>query len=84
MALRAYQGHVGPTWIRGGRRSLELTPAAAMTFFLDAVVAMESTAVLAQAVDGASSLDDANRILRDRGVRSELDWEFDTAARGPV
>jgi hypothetical protein len=80
MALRAYQGQTGTTSIRGGRRTLELTPAAAMTFYLDAAVAMESTAVLAQAVDGAESLADANRILRERGVRSELDWESDTAA----
>jgi hypothetical protein len=82
MALRAYRGQLGPTPIRGGRRTVEVTPAAAMTFYFDAQVAFESTAVLARAIDGATSLDDANRILRERGVRSELDWETDRAAGG--
>jgi hypothetical protein len=82
MALQAYRGHVGTTAIRGGRRTLELTPIAAATFYFDPAVAMEATAVLAQAVDGADSLDDANRILNERGVRSELDWERERAAAG--
>jgi hypothetical protein len=82
MALRAYEGHVGPASIRGGRRTLELTPAAAMTWFFDPAIAFEATAVLAQAVAGAESLDHANRILRERGVRTELDWESgESAAR---
>jgi hypothetical protein len=80
MALAAYRGGVGPTPIRGGRRTVELTPMAAGTFYFDAVIAMEATAVLAQAVDGAQSLFDANRILAERGVRTELDWETQRAA----
>lgn len=75
MALRAFQGHTGTATIRGGRRTLELTPAAAATVYFDPVLAIDSTARLAAAVDCASSLDDANRILRRRGVRTELDWE---------
>jgi hypothetical protein len=79
-ALRAFRGEIGPTTIRGGRRTLELTPEAALTFYLDPVVAMDSTAVLARAVDGAASLTEANEILRGMGVRTELDWETEAAA----
>ncbi len=81
-ALRAYRGELGTTTIRDGRRTLELTPVAALTFFFDPVVAIEATAVLARAVDGASSLTEANEILRGMGVRTELDWETDAAASG--
>jgi hypothetical protein len=79
-ALRAYRGELGTTSIRGGRRSVELTPSAAMTVYFDPVVAMEATAVLARAVDGAGSLDEANERLRSMGVRTELDSETDRAA----
>jgi hypothetical protein len=80
MALRAFHGHTGRVEIRGGRRTLELTPAAAGTTYFDPVAAMEATAVLARAVDGAGSLVEANAILRERGVRTELDWEAARAA----
>jgi hypothetical protein len=81
-ALRAFRGEIGTTTIRGGRRTLELTPEAALTFYFDAAVAMEATAPLARAVDGATSLAEANEILRGMGVRTELDWETEAAA-GP-
>ena len=79
-ALRAYRGERGMTSIRGGRRTLELTPAAAMTFYFDPETAFEATAPLARAVDAAGSLAEANEMLRALGVRSELDWEIDRAA----
>jgi hypothetical protein len=80
MALRAFRGETGTATIRGGRRTLELTPAAASTIYFDPVVAMDATAVLARAVDDAASLAEANATLRARGVRTELDWESDAAA----
>ena len=79
-ALRAYRGELGTTTIRGGRRTLELTPAAAMTVYFDAAIAVAATARLARAVDGAASLDEANEVLRAMEVRTELDWEADAAA----
>lgn len=79
MALRAYRGEVGEVAIRGGRRTVELTPAAAGTVYFDAAVAYDSTAVLARAVDAAGSLDAANEALRAMGVRTELDWEASRA-----
>jgi hypothetical protein len=78
--LRAFRGEVGMVEIRGGRRTLELTPAAGMTWYFDPAAAYEATAPLARAVDGASSLLEANEVLRGMGVRSELDWETDHAS----
>jgi hypothetical protein len=70
----------GPTAIRGGRRTLELMPAVALTVYFDVTVATEATAPLARAVADAGSLEEANEILRSLGVRSELDWETEAAA----
>jgi hypothetical protein len=79
-AVRGFRGVAGPTAIRGGRRSLELMPAVALTVYYDATVAYEATAPLARAVADAGSLAEANEVLRSLGVRSELDWESDAAA----
>jgi hypothetical protein len=79
-AVLGFRGHSGPTSIRGGRRTLELMPAVALTVYFDAAVAMEASAPLARAVYDAGSLDEANETLRAMGVRTELDWEADAAA----
>ncbi len=79
-ALRAFRGAHGTAEIRDGRRKLELGPAAAGTVYFDIAVALEATARRAVAVLDASDLDDANRILSDLGVRTELDWEIAAAA----
>ncbi len=84
-AIRAFRGEAGVVKIRGGRRSLELTPAAAMTIYFDARGAFDSTAHLARALAGAADLSDANRILSERGITTELDGERRAArARGGV
>jgi hypothetical protein len=79
-AVRGFRGVAGPASIRGGRRSLELMPAVALTVYYDVTIAYEATAPLARAVADARSLDEANEVLRSLGVRSELDWELDAAA----
>ena len=79
-AVRGFRGEAGVTAIRGGRRTLELMPAVALTVYFDATVAYEVAAPLARAVADASSLDEANSVLRGLGVRSELDWELDAEA----
>jgi hypothetical protein len=79
-AVRGFRGANGPTSIRGGRRTLELMPAVALTVYFDVTIAYESSAPLARAVMDASSLDEANETMRAMGVRSELDWEQDAAA----
>jgi hypothetical protein len=79
-ALRAFRGHSGLTPIRGGRRTVELSPVAALTIFFDVLVAIEAAAPLARAVDAAGSLEEANDTMHRLGVRTELDWEREHAA----
>jgi hypothetical protein len=79
-AVRGFRGAAGPTAIRGGRRTLELMPAVALTVYFDVTIAYEASAPLARAVQDATSLEEANEIMRGLGVRSELDWELDAAA----
>jgi hypothetical protein len=79
-AVRGFHGVAGPTSIRGGRRTLELMPAVALTVYFDATVAYEATAPLARAVYDAGSLAEANETMRGLGVRSELDWELEAEA----
>ena len=55
-------------------------PAVALTVYYDVTIAYEATAPLARAVADATSLEEANEVLRSLGVRSELDWETDAAA----
>jgi hypothetical protein len=79
-AVLGFRGRTGRSAIRGGRRTLELMPAVALTVYFDVTVGMQASAPLAQAVYDATSLAAANEILRGLGVRSELDWELEAAA----
>jgi hypothetical protein len=78
-AVRAFRGASGMVPIRGGQRSVELTQAAALTFYLDVESTMRTCGRLANAVAGAESLAEANRALNDLGVYTELDYETDAA-----
>jgi hypothetical protein len=78
-AVRAFRGAAGRATIRGGSRSLELTPTAAMTFYLDVDITISAAGRLAQAVSGAGSLEEANDALNALGVATELDYERDAA-----
>jgi hypothetical protein len=80
-AVRAFRGVSGTTTIRGGRRSLELSPDAAVTFYLDVERTIEATGRLARAVDGAPNLEEANRALNELGVTTELDREVEAAGK---
>jgi hypothetical protein len=73
--LRAFRGARGPQTIRAGRRTVSLSPVAALTAYFDIGAAVRSTARLAAAVREARSLDEANDALHALGVRSELDYE---------
>lgn len=77
MAVRCARGATGETTIRQGRRTVELSPVAALTFYFDPLVALDTAARLADAVVDAPSLEAANAILHRLGVRSELDYERD-------
>jgi hypothetical protein len=74
-AVRAFRGASGTVSIRGGARQFELTSLAAQTIFLDVSVALAAAGRLAQALDGAQSLEAANHALNALGVRTELDLE---------
>ena len=79
-ALKAFRGETGASPMRGGRRTVDLSPAAAVTFFFDPETALESAARCAAKVYDAQSLEDANELLGEMGVRTELDWERERAA----
>ena len=76
-AVRCFHGAIGETTIRQGRRTVELSPIGALTFYFDVAKAIWSAARLAAAVIDAEDLDAANEILRARGIRTELDYERD-------
>lgn len=75
LGVRAFRGDRGLVEIRGGRRTVELSALAALTFYFDIPAALRSAARLAAALMDAADLEDGNRILNGMGVRTELDWE---------
>ena len=78
-AVRAFRGASGTSTIRGGTRTFELSPIAAMTFYLDVDITINSAGRLARAVTDAGSLEEANDALNALGVSTELDYERDAA-----
>jgi hypothetical protein len=76
MGVRCARGETGRAEIRGGLRSVELTPLGAITFYFDPVAALAAGAApLAAAVRASASLEEAQEALTARGVRTELDLE---------
>jgi hypothetical protein len=82
-AVRAFRGASGPATIRGGARTVELSPAAALTFYLDVETTIRAVARLARAVAGATDLEQANEALHELGVRTELDLEREATSAPP-
>jgi hypothetical protein len=74
-ALRCFRGELGEATIRGGRRTVELSPVGAGTVYLDPVAAVSSAARLAAAVRDCADIEAGERALRELGVRTELAWE---------
>jgi hypothetical protein len=74
-AVRCARGERGSFPIRGGRRTVELTPLGALTFFFDPLAAARSAVPLATAVSPAGSLEEAHEALTEMGVRTELELE---------
>lgn len=79
-AVRAFRGVSGTATIRGGARSLELTTAAAATFYFDVESIVRVAGRLAHSVADAADLEEANRALNQLGIRTELDLEREIAA----
>jgi hypothetical protein len=74
-AVRCARGEIGVSAIRGGRRHVPLSPLGALTFYVDPTIAATSAARLAEAVLDADGLEEANEVLHQLGVRTELDYE---------
>ena len=74
-AVRCARGEVGVATIRGGRRTVHLTPFGAAIVYFDPQRALESAAPLARAVLDAPDLQAAQDRLHALGVRTELDYE---------
>jgi hypothetical protein len=74
-ALRCFRGERGTTTIRSGRRTVELSPMGAATFYFQVSAALRSAARLALAVRDAADLEAANEVLGGLGVSTELDYE---------
>ncbi len=78
-AVRAFRGASGPMQIRGGTRTVDLTPSASLTFYLDVDITIKAAGRLARAVADAGSLEEANDALNRLGVGTELDYEREAA-----
>jgi hypothetical protein len=74
-AVLCARGEVGERTIRGGRRTVYLSPFGATTVYFDPARAVAAAAPLARAVADARDLDDAQERLHALGVRTELDYE---------
>ena len=75
--VECFRGAWGIKVIRGGRRTLKLTPLTTLTFFMAPEKLYESLSRPAQAVRGSTSLDEANNALHALGIYTELDFERD-------
>jgi hypothetical protein len=73
--LQCFHGASGTRKIRGGSRSLKLTPLTTLTFFMSPTKLFETLSRPAQAVRQSSTLDEANDALHAIDIRTELDFE---------
>jgi hypothetical protein len=82
LVVRCARGELGDAAIRGGRRTVPLSPLGAVIFTFD----LESAAAelpLVAAVADAGDLDAATAALNAIGVRTELDYERERATETP-
>ena len=81
--LECFRGAWGERKIRGGQRSLKMTPLTTLTFFMSATKLYETLSWPAQALKNSTSIDEANNALHELGIYTELDFErdYDKTAR---
>jgi hypothetical protein len=77
--VRCARGETGVAEIRGGRRTVSLSPLGALGFFFDPA-AGAGELPLARAVAGSISLEQAHEALNAGGIATELDYERRRAA----
>lgn len=75
LAVRAAKGEIGKIEIRGGYREVYLTPISAVTFFLDPIIVLEEISIVGEKLVATKSLDEAQEILKENKVPSELTFE---------
>ena len=81
--VRCARGEIGETYIRRGRRRVELGPIGALAFFFDPLLAPPEALPLAHAVADAGSVEEARGALAALGIHTELDYERSRAGEGP-
>lgn len=74
LVARAARGGHGPVEIRGGRRTVQLGPVAALCFVFDVAAALAELPLVHE-VAGAGSIEEARDRLNAAGVSTELDYE---------
>ncbi|MGE4425782.1 MAG: DUF1152 domain-containing protein [Solirubrobacteraceae bacterium] len=75
LAIACARGARGPALIRSGRRTVVQTEIGGQAVFLTVRGAVDGPARLAGLVHDAGSLEDAETLLAERGITSELAWE---------
>jgi hypothetical protein len=75
LPLECFHGASGRRAIRGGQRTLKMTPLASLTFFMSPSKLFDTLSRPARALVNSTSLDEANDALHAIGVRTELDFE---------
>jgi hypothetical protein len=73
--VECFRGAFGERKIRGGQRSVRLTPLTTLTFFLSTTKLFETVSPPARAVARSGSLEAANDALHSIGIHTELDLE---------
>ena len=80
LAARCALGVSGATPIRGGRRTVELSPAGALGFVFGARAAIGAAAPLAALIADCGSIEEARSAMAAQGIRTELDYERERVA----
>jgi hypothetical protein len=81
---QCFRGAWGQSKIRGGQRSVKLTPLTALIFFMSATKLYETLSRPARAVRASASLEDANEALHAIGISTELDFERERHRTGKI
>jgi len=73
--VECFGGAWGERKIRGGERTVKLTPLTILTFFMSPTAVFETLSAPARAVSASANLEQANEALHDLGIKTELDLE---------
>ena len=82
--VECFNGSWGERKIRGGERTVKLTPLTTLTFFMSPTVVFEALSPPARAARASANLEQANEALHDLGIKTELDLERDRYRKAHV